>query len=233
MNSLDYKTLKKFIKQIETNYNFYSFIGKQILKDVKYNRTRRCTCRKFNCNLNINYQCPNPITTISNKCYHCDKYNDYLGFVNIYPITQIIKQYETYGQQHKIVFKQNSINIGTCKLYIHTPYLKIKITDYEQYTSIILFLIPDTNDSNKGILKDKYSNHIGTYSYWIDTYNCVSPEYKNEHQCVLDPVSYIPLFEYNLKEKSIYHELTNKIYRMYTFDAPSHTLISTQNITPF
>ena len=83
-----YKELDTFIKNLEKTQNFTisKNIGKNIIKDINNKYILRCRCRKFDRkNLNINLQCPNPISTISNKCYHCDKYQDFIGHVHIRP----------------------------------------------------------------------------------------------------------------------------------------------------
>tara|TARA_B110000967_G_C18617387_1_gene427048 strand:+ start:1 stop:717 length:717 start_codon:yes stop_codon:yes gene_type:complete len=235
MSSNHYKQLKKFIKKIDIQNNHrelsITYIGKQILRDIKYKRILRCTCRKLNhSNLDINYQCPNPITTISNMCFHCDKYNDYMGFVNIYPDLNIVQRYETYARKNKCIFIKKQFNMSLYKRYIKDTYLKIKIIDYEEYTNIELFKIPDIDNSDKGILKDKYSNQIGYYSLWKDIQQCIPEEYKNESNCVLHPDSFIPLLEYNLKESSIYHDLTNIVYRQFIFNNSLQRLVVTQNV---
>ena len=227
-----YQELKNFVNSIYTNSNITrKYIGKILLHEIKHNKIKRCRCRRFNpITLNINEQCSNPVSTISNLCYHCDKYNDYIGFVNVKPSDDLIQIYEKYGQKHKIVFRKNSFRIGLYKKYITHNYLKYKIIDYEKYCSIKVFKIPDITTTNNGILVDKYSNIIGTYYPWIDTNNNIPTTCKNENNCVLDPQNYIPLFEYNLTETSIYHQLTNKIYRRYTYNGSVQRLLLTQNI---
>ena len=227
-----YHELKNFVNNIHNNSNITrKSIGKILLHDIKHNKIKRCRCRRFNpVTLNINEQCFNPVSTISNICYHCDKYNDYIGLVNVKPSDDIIQTYEEYGQKHKIVFRKNSFRIGVYKKYITHNYLKCKIIDYEHYCSIKVFKIPDITTTNNGILVDKYSNIIGTYYPWIDTNNNIPTTCKNENNCVLDPQNYIPLFEYNLTETSIYHQLTNKIYRRYTYNGSVQRLLLTQNI---
>lgn len=232
MNYKKYKKdIKSFIKKIESNYNFHLYIGRRIINDIKKNKIRRCTCRKFNHNtLNINFQCPNPISTISNMCYNCDKNLDYLGFVNIYPAVSIIDQYNIFGKHHNIPFKKNYININTHKKYITNTYIKTCIKDFEQYSDIVIVKIPDPSDTTRGVLKDKYSNYIGTYSCWLDTTNEIPLEFKNDEHYVVNPDNHLPLIEYNLEKLSIYHNLTNRIYRKYIYNSTSNALTLTRNI---
>lgn len=226
-----YRHLKHFIKDLEKKYGFYRYIGRRILKDIKYNRIVRCSCRKFNHKtLDINFQCPNPVSTITNMCFHCDKYADYIGYVNQYPVPHIIDQYEQFGKHHNIVFKKKFIRIGKYKKYISNTDLKIKIKDIDNYAQIEVFKIVDIGHPNKGILIDKYSNHIGTYSFWVDRTNVISSKYKNDEDQVLDPNNYIPLMEYNLEKKNMYHNLSNRIYRRYTYDSIKDAMTLTHNI---
>ena len=229
-----YKELDTFIKNLEKTQNFTisKNIGKNIIKDIKNNYTLRCRCRKFDRkNLNINLQCPNPISTISNKCYHCDKYQDFIGYVDKIPTDDIIKQYEYYAKCSNKIFKKNSIKIRKYKKYITNTYLKVKIMDYANYSSIIVYKIPNTRIKYAGKLVDKYLNFIGYYNVWTDHTHTISSNYKNNNtDYVLDPENNIPLLEYNLKEKNIYHNLSNRIYRKYNFSSTPDTFELTYNI---
>ena len=231
-SSLNYKEFKQFIKTLEKNNDIsHIYTRNKVLLDIKNKRLNRCKCRKFDeKNLDINLQCRNPISSVTNMCYDCNKYNNYLGFVDEEPSTKIINIYETFARKNKIPFKENSILIGKYKPYIQHNYLQIKIIDFEEYTHIKVFLIPKDNNNNKGLLQDKYLNIVGEYSVWEDTYNCIPDDYKNDDNIVLDPYSHIPLLEYNLSKSSIYHDLTNKIYKKYTFNQGIQELILTQNI---
>jgi hypothetical protein len=226
------KELETFINKLEKTQNFTisKKIGKNIIKDINNKYILRCRCRKFDRkNLNINLQCPNPISTISNKCYHCDKYQDFIGHVHIRPTEDIIKQYENYAKCNNMVFKKH-IKIRKYKKYSTNTYLKVKIMDYANYSSVHVYKIPDTHTKYAGKLVDKYLNFIGYYNVWIDHTHTISSHYKNNTNYVLDPENNIILLEYNLKEKNIYHNLSNRIYRKYNFSSTPDTFELTYNI---
>ena len=132
---------------------------------------------------------------------------------------------------NKIVFKNNSVHIGTYKKYISNIYLKIKLEDFEQFATIEVFKIVNKDNPENGSLIDKFSNYIGHYSFWIDHTNFISSEYKNKEHQILNPCNYVPLIEYNLETPSMYHNLTNRIYRKYKYNSTLDTLTLTHNIT--
>jgi hypothetical protein len=236
--SSDYKKIKKFITLFNEHNDVREIIGKKILKDIKKKKKLRCACRIFDkYKLNMNEQCPNAVYTVNNMCYNCDKHNQHLGFVHTYPTKDIIKKYHTYSNQHIIPFSIKTIHLGLYKKYIN-QYIKIKITDYSTCSEIILFKVPihcDDNDyeediGEQGKLIDRYHNFIGTYDTWSDYSVSVHDRFKNEHNHILDPKDNIPLLRYHLLKKSIYHTLTNRIYKKYRFNATKEKLYLTNDV---
>jgi len=238
----DYKIVKAFIKALhkhnDFNDNVGKKIGKKIVKDMKHKRIVRCPCRIFDkYNLNINEQCPNAIYTITNICYNCDKQSQQLGVVNSTPDKTVIQTYMDYSKKYNIPFDTNSFHKGLYKKYIN-QYIKIKITDYSTCSAIILFKVPaylttlDTNNDigEEGTLLDKYNNVIGSYDTWIDYDTIITDLQKNEHNHILDPESHIPLLRYHLTKKSIYHSLTNRVYKKYRLNATNDSLYLTNDV---
>lgn len=223
----NYNALKIFVNTLEEKYNFNKKDGKKIINDFKKNKKRRCPCRILHkTTLNINNQCPNAVYTINNKCYSCNKNNTNLGNVNVYPNQYIIDMYYKYSKQINIYFNINCVNIGRYNKYFN-PYIKIKITDIETCTTIVLFKIPN---GNYGDLIDKYFNHVGIYETWLDYNNIYSNHFKNDKNEILDPIHHIPLLKYSLEEKSIYHTLTNRIYKKYRFNSNKEALLLTNDV---
>jgi|TARA_B110001450_G_C17661172_1_gene497302 hypothetical protein len=236
--SSEYKQIKHFIASLDTRYTLRKTVGKKILKDIKYKQKRRCPCRVLDkYKLNINQQCPNAVYTINNICYNCDKNHPQLGFVYEYPTKDIIKKYVLYSKKYNITFSVNNINLGVYKKYIN-QYIKLKITDYSTCSEIILFKVPiGSNDDNydeefgeQGTLIDKYYNVIGSYDTWTDYGNTVSDTFTNDLHQILDPIDNIPLLRYNLMSKSIYHTLTNRVYKKYRFSASKDTMYLTNDV---
>ena len=236
--SSNYTEIKKFIKKIQKIYNVINYVGRILINDLKHNKIYRCPCRVLDkYKLNINKQCSNPVYTLSGICYNCDKNNNYLGFVNIYPNKNIIKKYELYSKRYTMSFNINELNLGLYHKYINT-YFKIKIIDYETYSSIILFKKPIYSDhedyddelGEQGILIDKYQNMIGTYNSWIDYDYIIDNMFKNEDNQILNPKNNLPLLEYHLTKKSIYHSLTNRIYKKYKFTIHKDRMLLTNDV---
>ena len=224
-----YLSLKYFIKIFKNNYPIPKHTCGSFLKNIKNNQKLRCVCRLFDPDtLNINYQCPNPITTINNLCYNCNKYKNFLGFVDKFPSREIINKYESIGKIKNIEFSKFDFSKNTYKKYITDSYIKIKIYDHDTYKHVVLFKIPESFYSGK--LIDKNKNHIGYYNIWCDLHDKILNEFKDDNNYILDPENYIPLYEYNLNKKTIYHNLTNCIYRKYRYIQNDNTLCYTHNI---
>ena len=236
--SSDYKQIKHFIALFNKHNEIRTIIGKKILKDIKHKKILRCPCRILDkYKLNINQQCANAVYTINNMCFDCDKHNQQLGCVYEYPNKDILKIYHTYSKQFNIAFTPRSINLGLYKKYIN-QYIKIKITDYSTCSEIILFKVPISVDDDEydedlgeqGTLIDKYHNYIGSYDTWIDYSHTIKDTFKNEHNQIVDPINNIPLLRYNLTQSSIYHILTNRIYKKYRLNANKDAMYLTNDV---